>query len=817
MTIELVLSLPSDDLKVEGGLGGDEFSFKTAFLAITRGFLDLAERLATGVDPAVAFAADFAFKEELSIASVPEQLKNLTFLKLNANDALSADMEKTLRTNLFPSGGSSSELPRGPVTVDKRPRLDASSDSLRRCCFRFNGAAGCSRTAVDCKYEHFCSLCDKANCAVGGKHSASGCACGHLRPRIPNVKHSDLGKRKEPPVTSIASSRPAKIKSKNPGKASEDAGLSDGMHAIVLLPFVLSDLSRPVSSQIRDSGVRGPVQSDSLDLKGLGCETRVVDPQINVSLNSISLLSSNLSLIQHETHFKPFDPTGDLSQCLVTDGVSPDYSAPARPIDSKIDVRDVSSAENDNKSGRLFVVTTMVAPQPSPRAVETSGVVGASTHMMLSLPFVLRWLEVVKRNPLTSTYFPSSDEWPNVRPTTFRVDVFEALTLTSPFEVEVRLICEGFRHGFDTGYRFVQKSPGVLDSIREFPNPPSSVEQALAISRTIANEFAEGYIGGGTCLPPFPDAVVSPIRAIPKKECTVPTGKFRLIHNLTKGSASAFSVNECIDKNDFPIHYSCVDDAIRMIQRLGSDCRLSKIDIKAAFRLLCVRQEFWRTMVYKWEGKYYFETRLPFGLRSAPSIFEMFSSMLHWILENCAGVRDLVHYADDFLLGGPPGSAVCSEKTELLLAVFDLLGVPVNLDKLIVSVTTITFLGIGLDTVRGVAFVPDQRLKAMKSVIQEWKRRSSCTKGELLSLIGLLQFAAKVVKPGRTFLRRMIDLAHSVESLFHHISIDRNFSFRGDLDWWDTYLDKWNGESLFYDDSKPSLVFWIRDSLPGIQ
>ena len=37
----------------------------------------------------------------------------------------------------------------------------------------------------------------------------------------------------------------------------------------------------------------------------------------------------------------------------------------------------------------------------------------------------------------------------------------------------------------------------------------------------------------------------------------------------------------------------------------------------------------------------------------------------------------------------------------------------------------------------------------------------SCTKRELLSLIGLLQHAAKVVVPGRTFVRRLINLSSS--------------------------------------------------------
>ena len=432
---------------------------------------------------------------------------------------------------------------------------------------------------------------------------------------------------------------------------------------------------------------------------------------------------------------------------------------------------------------------------------------GGPHNEKLTLPFVTAWARKVERNHLTSTYNPLvTAEFDNLRPSTFRVDVFEALTRTCPFVNSVSMVCGGFRFGFDTGYRFVEKSVGVADSFREFPNRVASAEEAKAISKTIANDFTNGYIGGGTEYPPFTDSVVSPIKAIPKKECTVPTGEFRLVHNLSRGSDEFYSVNGCISEEDSSVHYSNIEDAIRMIQRMGRGCRLSKIDIKSAYRLLCVKKELWRTMMYKWDGKYYFETRLPFGLRSAPCIFEMFSSMLHWILVDRAEVVDLVHYLDDFLVGGRPHSEECLERTELVLALFNLLGVPVNAGKLVKSVTNIVFLGIGIDTERGIAFVPPERLKAMKSLIREWELKKSCTQEELLSLIGVLQFAARVVKPGRTFLRRMIDVAYSVSSKIHHIRIEGNWSFKGDLDWWSRYLDRWNGESLFYEEYTPLYI-----------
>ena len=70
---------------------------------------------------------------------------------------------------------------------------------------------------------------------------------------------------------------------------------------------------------------------------------------------------------------------------------------------------------------------------------------------------------------------------------------------------------------------------------------------------------------------------------------------------------------------------------------------------------------------------------------------------------------------------------------------------------------------------------------------------------ELHSPIGTLQFACKVVVPGRTFLQRVIDLTKGVPSRFHHIRLDKEFL--RDLDRWKTFLSKWNGRSLFLESS----------------
>ena len=73
-------------------------------------------------------------------------------------------------------------------------------------------------------------------------------------------------------------------------------------------------------------------------------------------------------------------------------------------------------------------------------------------------------------------------------------------------------------------------------------------------------------------------------------------------------------------------------------------------------------------------------------------------------------------------------------------------------------------------------------------------KKEACRKRELLSLIGKLSQACKVVVAGRTFLRRMIDLSCKAKQLDHWIRLTQGF--RSDLAWWSSFIERWNGRSM---------------------
>ena len=59
----------------------------------------------------------------------------------------------------------------------------------------------------------------------------------------------------------------------------------------------------------------------------------------------------------------------------------------------------------------------------------------------------------------------------------------------------------------------------------------------------------------------------------------------------------------------------------------------------------------------------------------------------------------------------------------------------------------ITFLGIEFDAAKSIIRLPNDKLSELIDLVRSWHSRKKCVKRELLSLIGSLSFACKVIKP----------------------------------------------------------------------
>jgi hypothetical protein len=93
-------------------------------------------------------------------------------------------------------------------------------------------------------------------------------------------------------------------------------------------------------------------------------------------------------------------------------------------------------------------------------------------------------------------------------------------------------------------------------------------------------EIQLGRIAGPFSNPPVPTFRVSPISVIPKQS----SSEFRLIHNLSFPSEN--SVNDFINKEFCTVKYSSINDAVRMIYKLGKKITSRKMRYKVCFSLI---------------------------------------------------------------------------------------------------------------------------------------------------------------------------------------------------------------------------------------
>ena len=113
---------------------------------------------------------------------------------------------------------------------------------------------------------------------------------------------------------------------------------------------------------------------------------------------------------------------------------------------------------------------------------------------------------------------------------------------------------------------------------------------------------------------------------------------------------------------------------------LGKGSLMAIMDIESAFCIVPGHPDNRPLLGMKWDTQLYINCTLPFGLRSAPKIFNSIADALKWIVK-ARGARFTYHYLDDFIVVGAPMSGECVASLEILLATCKELGIPVAVHK----------------------------------------------------------------------------------------------------------------------------------------
>ena len=357
-------------------------------------------------------------------------------------------------------------------------------------------------------------------------------------------------------------------------------------------------------------------------------------------------------------------------------------------------------------------------------------------------------------------------------------------------------ICRGVREGFRVGFDYRKCKCKVAQG-----NMKSVQDHKEVVESYLREERESGRVLGPFRRDLMPEVHVSPFGVIPKSE----PGKWRLIVNLSAPEGG--SVNDGISREMCSLSYLSIDEVVSWVLRLGRGALMAKFDLRAAYRNVPVHPDDRHLLGMVWDDQLFVDTVLPFGLRSAPMIFNAVADALEFIIREL-GVGWLGHYLDDFVVVGPPKVVDCGRDLGVALETCKEVGLPVAGEKTYGPAVVIPLLGIELDSQEMVLRLPQEKLLKLRTLVAKWRKRKCCTKRELQSLAGHLSHACKVVRPGRRFLRGVFGLISQFGRQDHRIRL--NGAFRADLEWWHVFVGSWNGVSMMLRENlqSPEVEIW---------
>ena len=222
---------------------------------------------------------------------------------------------------------------------------------------------------------------------------------------------------------------------------------------------------------------------------------------------------------------------------------------------------------------------------------------------------------------------------------------------------------------------------------------------------------------------------------------------------------------------------------------------MAKVDLSNAYRSVRIHPSNYSATGLKWlfanedRPRFFVDTRLPFGASRSPFIFNSITQSVRRMMAK-RGFSNVVVYLDDFLIIERTLSA-CNAALHTLLNLLRRLGFHVNYSKLEGPSQIVTFLGVTINSINMSLSLPQQKLTQLADQLTVFSNRKRATCNQLQSLAGKLAWASRVVRGGRTFLRRILDAIPTIRKPSHKVKLTH--AFQEDITWWRNFLHHFNG------------------------
>jgi hypothetical protein len=289
-------------------------------------------------------------------------------------------------------------------------------------------------------------------------------------------------------------------------------------------------------------------------------------------------------------------------------------------------------------------------------------------------------------------------------------------------------------------------------------NAASAEEHAEKITAALRDWVSDGVVAGPFTNPPVKDFRANCLMAVARRD------KVRPVVHLSSPEGESF--NDNVDKDlVMKVRMSSAAQFGQSVRAAGRHSRMSKLDMKDAYKLVPANPRDYRLQGVEWKGRLFVDTQQIFGAATAAANFDMLAGTVLELAKAKADIPEkLVHRTlDDVACVSPATKNWAIQFTETYRELAAELNIPLapdcpNLEKSFTDSTIGTVLGVIFDTDRLSWRMPDHKAEDLLQDIGTFIATKHVHLRETQSLAGKVNHLAQMLPFLHAFKRPMNNL-----------------------------------------------------------
>ena len=338
--------------------------------------------------------------------------------------------------------------------------------------------------------------------------------------------------------------------------------------------------------------------------------------------------------------------------------------------------------------------------------------------------------------------FPSNHKWPGT--SLMNADALEELGVSlGLLDERFQTVLSDIRYGATLGCRGEARLPS------RSKNSPSAHEFGAQVTDAIADWIVKGFAHG----PVSPRDLPSSAKVAGMMCRLKPNGSVRIIQNLS--SPKGRSVNDGIDKKEFPALMSSTKLFLVVINKGGRGALMVKIDWSDAYKHIPVCVGDLNLQWFQWLGMYFCELDLIFGGVSSVGIYDRAAKVVNSVVQKLAGMpADLVcQHLDDTCAAAPADSGLAERFDETYQWVAKKIGVKLaprdDPEKSFGPSTEGVVLGVRYNTKDWTWAIPDDRLSTILNLLLDILDMEWVPSAAMETLVGKIVHVKPLIPGGK--------------------------------------------------------------------